>query len=80
MHAVTDKMADADSLFTLFGSGIHTVGAGLSLRPDGTLTYKQVEVDAGRTRVFPERYYAFAIPESERSTNPALNNENNPGW
>ena len=34
-----DKMADADQLFTLFGSGLHTVGAGLTLRPDGTLTY-----------------------------------------
>ena len=55
-------------------------GCWITRAADGTLTYKQVEVDAGRTRVFPERYYAFAIPESERSTNPALNNENNPGW
>ena len=46
---------------------------------DGTLTYEQVEVDAGQTRFFFDRFYAFSIPTAERSNNPALG-ENNPGW
>lgn len=46
---------------------------------DGTLSYSQVEVDGGKTRVFLERYYAFSIPEVERSNN-ALLGENNKGW
>ena len=55
-------------------------GCWITRAADGTLDYKQVSVDADTPRVFLERYYAFAIPESERSTNMALNNENNPGW
>ena len=45
----------------------------------GTLSYRQVEVDGGKTRIFLERYYAFSIPEVERSNN-ALLGENNKGW
>ena len=42
-------------------------------------TYKQVDVDAGQTRLFFERYYSFSIPIVERSNNTALG-PNNPGW
>ncbi len=45
----------------------------------GKLTYEQVSVDADRTRVFFEKYYAFSIPISERSNNRKFG-ENNPGW
>lgn len=61
-------------------NGKQAHGCWITRASDGTLTYKQVEVDAGKNRVFLDRYYAFAIPEEERNTNPALNNENNPGW
>lgn len=40
--------------------------------------YERVEVDGGDVRIFPERYYYFSIPMSERSNNPAC--ENNPMW
>lgn len=45
----------------------------------GDLTYKQVEIDGGKTRVFMERFYAFSIPEVERSNNRLLG-DNNKGW
>ena len=37
-----------------------------------------VDADAGNKRVFYERYYRFAIPESERSKNKLCTN--NEGW
>ncbi len=46
----------------------------------GALTYTQVEVDAGRTRLFYDRFYLFSLPVTERSNNKALNGVNNPGW
>ena len=45
----------------------------------GELSYSQVEVDGGKTRIFRPEYYAFSIPETERSNN-ALLGENNTGW
>lgn len=45
----------------------------------GECTYEQVAVDAGRTRVFLDHYYAFSIPVTERSNNRLLG-DNNPGW
>ena len=45
----------------------------------GECTYEQVAVDAGRTRVFLDHYYAFSIPVAERSNN-KLFGQNNPGW
>lgn len=42
-------------------------------------SYEQVEVDGGRTRIFMERFYAFSIPETERTNNTLLG-ENNMGW
>lgn len=45
--------------------------------PD-TYTYEQVEVDAGNKRIFYDRYYKFAIPETERSKNKLC--DNNKGW
>ena len=43
------------------------------------LTYEQVDVDGGKTRIFLERFYAFSIPETERSNNTLLG-DNNTGW
>ena len=65
----------AESL--LNGTSLH--GVDVKVAEDGTATYTQISVDADRTRVFPERYYAFSIPETERNNNTALG-ENNPGW
>lgn len=45
----------------------------------GKCTYEHVEVDAGRTRIFLDHYYAFSIPVEERSNN-NLFGQNNPGW
>ena len=45
--------------------------------PD-TYNYEQVEIDAGEKRIFYDRYYKFAIPESERSKNKLC--DNNDGW
>lgn len=61
-------------------NGIQVHGCWITRAADGTLTYEQIPVDGGLPRIFQERYYAFAIPETERSTNKALNQENNPGW
>lgn len=62
---------------TINGQCLH--GLEIAKNDDGTFTYKRVSVDADRTRVFPERYYAFSLPEDERNNNTELG-ENNPGW
>ncbi|MCQ2158298.1 MAG: RagB/SusD family nutrient uptake outer membrane protein [Bacteroidales bacterium] len=59
------------------GQVVH--GVQIKKEEDGSFTYTTVSVDADRTRIFPSRYYAFSIPESERNNNLALG-ENNPGW
>ena len=41
--------------------------------------YEQIEVDAGRPRIFYDRFYSFSIPIVERSNNKLLG-PNNPGW
>lgn len=41
--------------------------------------YEQIEVDAGRTRIFYDRFYSFSISIVERSNNKLLG-PNNPGW
>ncbi|MBR1872224.1 MAG: RagB/SusD family nutrient uptake outer membrane protein [Bacteroidales bacterium] len=61
-------------------SGTQMHGCWITRAADGTYSYKQVVVDDNLPRVFFERYYAFAIPEGERSTNAGLGGENNPGW
>lgn len=62
---------------TLNGKAMH--GVKITDNGDGTFTYTQETCDADRTRIFPSRYYAFSIPESERNNNKALG-DNNPGW
>lgn len=47
---------------------------------NGSLSYVQVEVDAGMTRLFYDRFYLFSLPVTERSNNKELNGVNNPGW
>ncbi len=44
-----------------------------------TYSYKQIEVDAGRQRIFHDSFYSFSIPIIERSNNKLLG-PNNPGW
>lgn len=43
-----------------------------------TFNYEQVEIDGGEKRIFLDRYYRLAIPESERSKNKLCTN--NEGW
>lgn len=45
----------------------------------GDLSYTEVEIDAGQKRIFYDRYYAFSIPITERTSNKLLG-PNNPGW
>ncbi|MBD5367590.1 MAG: RagB/SusD family nutrient uptake outer membrane protein [Bacteroides sp.] len=47
-----------------------------SLAPE--FTYEVCDVDANTPIIFPERYYLFSIPISERNNNPACTN--NPLW
>lgn len=60
------------------GSNAH--GVLITKNEDDSFTYLQINVDADRSRIFYERYYAFSLPISERSNNKLLNSENNPGW
>lgn len=61
----------------LNGTSVH--GTRITREADGTFKYTPVDVDAGDTRIFMERFYAFSIPLSERTRNTAFG-ENNPGW
>lgn len=61
----------------LNGTTVH--GTWITRGADGTFHYNTVDVDAGDTRIFMERFYAFSIPLSERTRNTALG-ANNPGW
>lgn len=56
--------------------------SGHGVRITGTApnwTYTQVDIDAGRQRIFVDAYYAFSIPQTERNNNKTFG-ENNPGW
>ena len=61
------------------GQVVH--GVDVTKKPDGTFSYTRIDVDDASkgTRVFPERYYYFAIPIAEE-TNNKLFGENNEGW
>ena len=61
------------------GQVVH--GVDVTKKPDGTFSYTRIDVDDASkgTRVFPERYYRFAIPIAEE-TNNKLFGENNEGW
>lgn len=65
------------SMAVLNGKNMH--GTLITKEADGSFKYKKIDVDSGDTRVFMERYYAFSIPQAERTKNKALG-ENNPGW
>ena len=47
-------------------------------KTDSGFNYEHVDADNGNKRIFYDRYYHFAIPESERSKNPLC--DNNQGW
>lgn len=71
------KLADGDNGY-IDGKQAH----GVKITKDegtGSLTYSQVEVDAGMKRIFYNRFYLFSLPVVERSNNKLLG-ENNPGW
>ena len=55
-------------------------GVKITKNGDGSFTYEQEDADAGEKRHFFEKYYAFSIPQAERSRNEALKGYNNPGW
>lgn len=61
---------------TLNGTTAHGVKV---TKTEGGFNYEQIEVDAGKTRIFFDRYYAFSIPLAERANNKLLG-ANNPGW
>lgn len=58
------------------GQSVH--GVKITKQVDGTFKYEQVDADGGHKRIFYNRYYKFAIPESERTLNPLCTN--NDGW
>lgn len=58
------------------GSSVH--GCKITKTGNNSFTYQQVDADGGSKRIFYERYYKFAIPESERVNNPLCTN--NEGW
>ena len=44
----------------------------------GAYTYTRVDADGGAKRIFPEKYYYFAIPAAETSNNKLC--KQNPLW
>lgn len=58
------------------GKNVH--GMKITKQGDDSFLYEEVDADAGNKRIFYERYYRFAIPESERSKNKLCTN--NEGW
>ena len=57
------------------GKNVHGVKI---TKTDSGFNYEHVDADNGNKRIFYDRYYHFAIPESERSKNPLC--DNTPGW
>ena len=57
------------------GKNVHGVKI---TKTDSGFNYEHVDADNGNKRIFYDRYYHFAIPESERSKNPLC--DNNKGW
>lgn len=57
------------------GKNVHGVKI---TKTDSGFNYEHVDADNGNKRIFYDRYYHFAIPESERSKNPLC--DNNQGW
>ena len=55
-------------------------GVKITKNGDDTFTYEQEDADDGEKRHFFEKYYAFSIPQAERSRNGAVKYYNNPGW
>lgn len=57
------------------GKNVHGVKI---TKTDSGFNYEHVDADNGNKRIFYDRYYHFAIPESERSKNPLC--DNNQRW
>ena len=57
------------------GKNVHGVKI---TKTDSGFNYEHVDADNGNKRIFYDRYYHFAIPESERSKNPLC--DNTQGW
>ena len=55
-------------------------GVKITKNGDDTFTYEQEDADDGEKRHFFEKYYAFSIPQAERSRNGDVKYYNNPGW
>ena len=55
-------------------------GVRITKNGDDSFTYQEEDADAGEKRHFFEKYYAFSIPQSERSRNGSIGGYNNPGW
>lgn len=57
-------------------------GCKITKNNDGTFSYEQIVVDGDDlVHFFPERYYAFAIPQTEISNNGLVTSaDQNPGW
>ena len=61
-------------------NGISCHGVKITKTADDTFKYEVCDADAGKTRLFMDRYNAFSLPLSELNNNKALDNLNNPGW
>ena len=64
----------------LNGRSFHGIKITKDAGEPGGFKYTECDIDAGSTRIFMERYYAFSLPLSELNNNKALSNINNPGW
>lgn len=58
------------------GQAFH--GVQIQKRTTGTLQYKTVECDGGRTRMFPNRFYRLSLPAAELTNNKLC--LDNPDW
>lgn len=58
--------------------GVKITNVDRDVNATSNFTYEVCDVDANTTLIFPERYYYFSIPLTERTANPACTN--NPMW
>ncbi|MGK9119732.1 RagB/SusD family nutrient uptake outer membrane protein [Olivibacter jilunii] len=52
--------------------GTHMEGVKITKGTDGSFSYELVDVDNGRTRVYPEKYNRFPVPIAEIQRNPNI--------
>ena len=64
----------------LGGKSFHGVLITRDNTAPGGFRYEECDIDAGKTRIFMDRYYSFSLPLTELNNNKSLSSINNPGW